>query len=159
MNEAHERIALYLADEANDEAVLAAARRIIDRRFLRHGVISNPEDAAEMFRTRLAGETREVMIVLYLDNMNQVLAVKEVSLGTLQSCTVHPRELAREALRFNAASIILAHNHPSGSSVPSIADQALTDRVKQVLELIEVKVLDHLVIGATVTSMASRGML
>ena len=159
MREFRERVPRYLANVANEDAILAAAARIIDRRFVRLGVITAPADAGQMLKLRLGGESREVMFALYLDARHQVISVQEASVGTLSSCAVYPRELAREALRLNAAALLLAHNHPSGTSEPSQTDRELTERVRAALALLEIRLLDHLVIAADVVSFAERGFL
>jgi len=159
MKEIRERVALYLADEANEEIVLATATRIIDRRLVRHGLIGKPADIAKLLRDRLAWRTEEVLFAVYLDARHQIIDVQEAFRGTLTGCAVYPRELAREALRLNAAAMIIAHNHPSGTSEPSSADRELTERVRQALALLDIRLLDHLVIGTDVTSFAERGWL
>ncbi|AOV15909.1 hypothetical protein BJI67_01420 [Acidihalobacter aeolianus] len=98
--------------------------------------------------------------MLWLDNRHRVIAFEELFQGTIDGCSVYPREVVRKALEHNAAACILAHNHPSGVTEPSRADQSITDKLKQALGQIDVRVLDHLIIGgAEVTSMAERGML
>ena len=159
MSEVREGIPRYLADAANEDAILAAAARIIDQRFLREGVITTPTATGRMLRLRLGGETREVMLVLYLDSRHRIISIQENSIGTLTSCAVYPREIAREALRLNAAALILAHNHPSGSSEPSYADQAITERIRAALALLDIRLLDPMVIADTVVSFAERGLL
>jgi DNA repair protein RadC len=122
--------------------------------------IKSPSDTEKYLQLQLAGKTHEVFCVVYLDNRHRVLAFDELFRGTIDGTSVYPREIAVEVLRHNAAAIILAHNHPSGIAEPSQADQRITKRIKAVCELIDVRVLDHLIIGADrITSLASRGLL
>ncbi len=103
---------------------------------------------------------REVFACLYLDTRHRVIAFRELFQGTIDSATVHPREVARSCLELNASAVILAHNHPSGVAEPSAADNAITRRVVEALRLIDVRVLDHLVVGEEeVVSMAARGLM
>lgn len=158
-NEVHERLAEYASNGEHEEAILEAARRIVDRRLLRLGAVPRPELAFPLIRDRLAGETRETMFVVYLDSRCHIITVEQLAIGTLQMCAVYPRELIHAALRFNAAAVILAHNHPSGSNEPSVEDRLLTDRLRQALTFVEIRLLDHLIVGDDVISMAQLGML
>ena len=109
---------------------------------------------------RLRDLQHEVFCCVYLDNRNRVIAFEELFRGTIDGASVHPREVVKEALSRNAAAVILAHNHPSGVAEPSVADQMVTQRLKEALALIEVRLLDHLVIGDGVCeSFAERGLL
>lgn len=140
-----------------EAAILAQAEQILLRRTERHGTLSSPQDSADWLRMRLAPRDAEVFCVLFLDTRHRVLAFEEMFQGTLDGASVHPREVVRAALRHNAAAVILAHNHPSGEPEPSAADRSITAELKQALALIGVRVLDHLVIGASVVSLAARG--
>ncbi|MDA5516311.1 RadC family protein [Yersinia intermedia] len=114
----------------------------------------------DWLRLHLTGLEREVFIVLWLDNQNRLLAQETLFTGTINSTTVHPRELVKSAMKHNAASAVLAHNHPSQLAEPSQADRQITDRIKTALELVDVRVLDHLVVGGLdVVSFAERGWL
>jgi DNA repair protein RadC len=98
--------------------------------------------------------------VLFLDNRHRVIAVEDMFRGTIDGASVHPREVVKAALTHNAAAVILAHNHPSGIAEPSQSDELITRRLKDALSLVEIRVLDHLVIGAgTTESFAERGLL
>lgn len=141
----------------HETAVLAEAEQILRRRMERHGTLSSPQDSAEWLRMRLAPRDAEVFCALFLDTRHRVLAFEELFQGTLDGASVHPREVVRACLKHNAAAVILAHNHPSGEPEPSAADRSITAELKQALALIGVRVLDHLVIGATVVSLAARG--
>ena len=102
----------------------------------------------------------ELFCCLYLDNRHRVLRFDEMFRGTIDGTSVYPREVVKEALVINAAAVILAHNHPSGVAEPSQADERITRRLKSALELVDIRLLDHLIIGdGQTTSMASRGLL
>lgn len=121
-------------------------------------ILTNPSIAGKYLKLQLSNKEREVFAVLFLDSRHRVLAYEELFFGTIDSAEVHPREIAKAALKHNAATVILGHNHPSGNPEPSAADRALTARIKQGLALLEIRVLDHFVIGAGApTSMAARG--
>ncbi|EMR8941065.1 DNA repair protein RadC [Yersinia enterocolitica] len=114
----------------------------------------------DWLRLHLTGLEREVFIVLWLDNQNRLLAQDTLFTGTINSTTVHPRELVKSAMKHNAASAVLAHNHPSQLAEPSQADRQITDRIKTALALVDVRVLDHLVVGGLdIVSFAERGWL
>lgn len=114
----------------------------------------------DWLRLQLAGQEREVFMVLYLDNQHCLLESETLFAGSVNQVQVHPREVVKSALRFNAAAVVLAHNHPSGDPEPSKADRQLTDRLKEVLGLVDVKTLDHLVVGQDdIVSFAERGWI
>jgi len=111
-------------------------------------------------RLRLQDLSREVFVVIFLDAQNQVQAVDELFAGTLTQTSVYPREVVKRALTHNSAAVILAHNHPSGVAEPSQADEALTRALRQALALIDVRVLDHIIVGrGAALSFAERGLL
>ena len=114
----------------------------------------------DWLRLHLTGLEREVFIVLWLDNQNRLLAQETLFTGTINSTTVHPRELVKSAMKHNAASAVLAHNHPSQLAEPSQTDRQITDRIKTALELVDGRVLDHMVVGGLdIVSFAERGWL
>ncbi|GKK69850.1 MULTISPECIES: RadC family protein [Enterobacteriaceae] len=108
---------------------------------------------------RLALQEREVFLVLYLDNHNRLLECETLFTGTINHTEVHPREVVKLALRHNAAAVILAHNHPSGETEPSKQDRNITQHLVKALAMVEVRVLDHLIVGIDVLSFAERGWL
>jgi len=123
-------------------------------------VLSNPRATREFLRMRLRDLAHEVFCCVYLDNRNRVISFQELFRGTIDGASVHPREVVKEALARNAAAVILAHNHPSGVAEPSQADELITRRLKEALALVEIRVLDHLVVGDGVCeSFAERGLL
>jgi DNA repair protein RadC len=122
--------------------------------------MESPEAAASFLKLKLARKEHEVFLVLFLDSQNRVIETKEMFRGTIDSASVYPREVAKEALALNAAGVILAHNHPSGEPEPSKADRSITDQLQAVLGMFDIRTLDHLVIGGDRhVSFASKGWL
>ena len=122
--------------------------------------IRSPLDTEHFLQARMRHLGHEVFCCLYLDNRHRVLRFDELFRGTIDGTSVYPREVVKEALAVNAAAVILAHNHPSGVAEPSQADERITRRLKSALELVDIRLLDHLIIGAgDTTSLASRGLL
>ncbi|RJX20140.1 MAG: DNA repair protein RadC [Desulforudis sp.] len=128
-------------------AALELGRRLAKRRAGAKVTVKNSEDAAEILEPQLRGLDREHFVAMFLNTKNRVLAVKTVSVGTLNSSSVHPRELFKAAVAHSAAAVIVAHNHPSGDPTPSRQDIQLTKRLVDAGELMGVPVLDHIVIG------------
>lgn len=119
---------------------------------------TQPSDAGEFLKAIYAGRDYEVFTVLFLDVRHRLIEAVELFRGTIDSASVHPREVVKEALWRGAAAVILAHNHPSGIALPSAADLMITDRLRRALALIDVRVLDHLIVGhGTVYSLAEHG--
>ncbi len=140
-------------------AALELARRCLGEELAARPALSSPGDSAAFLRAQLRDRAYEVFACLFLDNRHRVLAFEELFRGTLDGASVPPREVVRACLQHNAAAVILAHNHPSGVAEPSAADVALTQTLKQALDLIGVRVLDHLVIGSgTPVSLSQRGL-
>ena len=122
--------------------------------------IRSPTDTEAFLRARLRDLPHEVFCCVYLDNRHRVLAFEELFRGTIDGTSVYPREVVKQALAANAAAVILAHNHPSGVAEPSQADERITQRIRAALELVDIRLLDHLIIGdGTATSLAGRGMM
>ena len=144
----------YLPAEAD---ILGQAENILRKRLERLGKITDPTQASEFLRMRLGGLEHEEFHVVFLDARHAIIAVEAMFRGTIDGAEVHPREVARAALRHNAAAVVLAHNHPSGNAEPSAADRALTARLKQALALLDIRVIDHIVVGEICVSMAARG--
>ncbi len=136
------------------------ARRYFEETLPRGEAIRSPADTETFLLARLRDRPHEVFCCLYLDNRHRVLKFEELFRGTIDGTSVYPRELVKQALAVNAAAIILAHNHPSGVAEPSQADERITRRVKSALELVDIRLLDHLIIGDGIsTSLASRGLI
>jgi DNA repair protein RadC len=141
-------------------ASLELGRRHLAQSLGEKELLTNPQMVKSFLRARLRHQPHEVFAALFLDTQNQLLAFEELFQGTLDSCAVHPREVVKRALALHAASVIFAHNHPSGHAEPSAADKSITERLKSALALIDVRVLDHLVIGdRDIVSLAERGWL
>lgn len=149
-----------IPENISEEDVLYWAEKIVTKRFTRSNYLTSPDATREFLKIILAKENRELFIVIFLDNQNGVLCYEILFQGTIDGAAVYPREIVKAVLVNNAAAVILAHNHPSGTPEPSFADQKITDRVIKALETIDVKVLDHLVVGGTETvSFAERGLI
>ena len=148
------------AKYAQVQAVLEMSRRAL-RETLDRGVsLGSPQAVRDYLRLKLQGRPHEVFVAVFLDAQNRVLAVEELFRGTLTQTSVFPREIVKRALHHNAAAVIFAHNHPSGVAEPSRADEALTQTLKHTLGLVDVKVLDHFVVGGDAAmSFAERGLL
>jgi len=145
---------------ATGEEILAAAQAELGRRFHRGAqALTSPELTREFLRVRLAPQPYEIFAVIWLDNRHRVLAFEELFRGTIDGASVHPREVVRAAIHHNAAACIFAHNHPSGVPEPSQSDLRITQRLKDALSLVEVRTLDHVIVGETSCSLAERGML
>ena len=136
------------------------ARRYFDESLPAGEVIRSPADTEQFLKARMQHLDHELFCCLFLDNRHRVLAFDELFRGTIDGTSVYPREVVKEALAINAAAVILAHNHPSGVAEPSQADERITKRLKSALELVDIRLLDHLIIGdGRATSLAARGIL
>jgi len=141
-------------------AVMEMARRALRETLSRGNALSSPRAVRDYLRLKLQERPYEVFVGVFLDAQNRVLAVEELFRGTLTQTSVYPREVVKRALHHNAAALIFAHNHPSGVAEPSRSDEALTQALRQALALVDVKVLDHFVIGGgAAMSFAERGLL
>jgi DNA repair protein RadC len=139
-------------------AALELSRRHLAAELARGAALGDPGRAGQYLSSRLRGLPHEVFAALFLDTRHRLIACEELFRGTLDGAEVHPREVVRRCLAHNAAAVILGHNHPSGHPEPSAADRAVTQRLKQALALVEVRLLDHFVIGdGAACSMAERG--
>jgi DNA repair protein RadC len=142
------------------QAALELGRRYLESGLKRDRKLSSPHDARDYLRARLRAYPYEVFAVIFLDNRHRVIAFEELFNGTIDGASVHPREVLRRALHHNAAAMILAHNHPSGIAEPSQADQAITRRLQDAMALVDIRILDHFIIGDQETvSFADRGLL
>jgi len=142
------------------QAVLEMGRRHLFETVERGEALASPQQTARYLQARLRDYPYEVFAVLFLDNRHRVIAFEELFRGTIDGASVHPREVVRRALALNAAAVILSHNHPSGVAEPSQADHRITERLRDALQLVDVRVLDHLVIGdGECCSFAERGLL
>lgn len=145
---------------ATADQILWAARQVVDRKMQRGANFNSPADVKAYLRAKLAGLDHEVFAVLFLDNRHLLIEYVEMFRGSIDGVTVHPREVVREALRLNAAAVIFAHPHPSGSPVPSQADKTMTHRLREALALVEVRTLDHIIVaGNDAVSLVERGLM
>ncbi|MBN8263223.1 MAG: DNA repair protein RadC [Xanthomonadales bacterium] len=145
---------------ADAEQVLAAAQEIVDARMVRGTSLKDPAVASNFFRDKLGHLEREVFAAVMLDTRHRLIEYVELFQGTIDGAEVHPREVVRVALRLNAAAVLVAHNHPSGDVEPSAADRAVTARLKQALALVDVRLLDHVIVGGGQSlSLASSGVV
>jgi len=136
------------------------ARRYFEEALPVGEAISSPADTESFLQAKMRHLGHELFCCLYLDNRHRVLRFDEMFRGTIDGTSVYPREVVKEALRINAAAVILAHNHPSGVAEPSQADERITRRLKAALELVDIRLLDHLIIGdGRATSLAARGLI
>lgn len=158
---------LYIQDStgsyvpASDDVIVHEALRVTGKVVRAHGpVLSNPRTVKQHLQLRFADLEHEVFVVLFLSNRHKLIKLEEMFRGTIDGASVHPREVVKRALQLNAAAVIFAHNHPSGLPEPSQADELITRRLKEALALVDIRVLDHLVIGTDfVESFAERGLL
>lgn len=142
------------------QAVLEIARRHLSETLAEPAGLKDPRQARDFLRARLRDLPHEVFAALFLDSQHRVLAFEVLAQGTLNAASVYPREVVKTALRHNAAALIFAHNHPSGVAEPSPADRSLTTRLKDALGLVDIRVLDHFVVGeGSPVSFAERGWL
>lgn len=148
------------AKSAQLSAVLELSRRYLHQGLVRGEPLENPEATELYLKSVLRDSPHEIFACLFLDTRHRVIAYEELFHGTIDGATVYPRVVAEKALKHGAAALIVAHNHPSGVGEPSLADQAITRRLKDALALLDIRLLDHFVIGeGTPVSMAAKGML
>lgn len=139
-------------------ASLELGRRHLEQTLTAGDLLTSPAMVRNFLRSRLRHRRHETFAALFLDTQNRLLGFEELFQGTLDSCAVHPREVVKRAIALHAAAVILAHNHPSGHAEPSVADRQITARLKQALALVDIRVLDHLVVGdSEIVSLAERG--
>ena len=149
-------------DTSGDDAIIQSALNILEKQITYRTdslALTSPEASKDYVKLQLARYEHEVFACLWLDNRNRVINFNKLFRGTIDGASVYPREVVKAALKHNAAAVIFAHNHPSGVAEPSHADEAITRRLKEALSLIDVRVLDHLVVGSEVISFAERGLL
>jgi DNA repair protein RadC len=142
------------------QAVVEMARRALAEQIQDRDAMSSPQAVRDYLRLSLGARPHEVFVAMFLDAQNRLLGCEELFRGTLTQTSVYPREVVKTALRYNAAGVIFAHNHPSGVAEPSRADELLTQTLKQALSLVEIKTLDHFIVaGSKTISFAERGLL
>lgn len=153
--------AYTVAPASDEDSIIARALAILAARIKAGPIMDSPRVVREYLTVQAARhDAREVFGVMFLDAQNRVIEFKELFAGTLAQTSVYPREVVREALRLNAAAVILSHNHPSGETRPSRADEVLTSTLKTALALVDVRVLDHIITaGGESLSMAEKGLI
>jgi len=148
------------AKYAQLQAVMEMARRALAEQIKQGAIMDSPQSVKDYLRLSIRSKPHEVFVVIFLDAQHRTIVTEELFRGTLTQASVYPREVVKRSLFHNAAAVILAHNHPSGSAEPSKADEILTQSLKQALALVDVSVLDHFVIGnEDVVSFAERGLI
>jgi DNA repair protein RadC len=148
------------AKSAQFAAAFEILRRSLDEKLKERSALTSPGAVRDYLRLTLGRKDEEIFVCLWLDAQHKVISVEEAFHGTLTQTSVYPREIVKKALRWHAAAVIFAHNHPSGVAQPSRADELLTRNLKDALALVEVKVLDHFIVaGNQAISFAERGLL
>jgi DNA repair protein RadC len=142
------------------QAIFEMSRRALNEQMQVKDILSSPKQVRDYLCLKLGNLTREVFLVLFLDAQNRIVTTEEMFSGTLTQTSVYPREVVKRALHHNAASVIFAHNHPSGIAQQSQADELITKQLKQALALVDVRVLDHFIVaGNNTLSFAEQGLL
>lgn len=142
------------------QGAMELGRRYLECRLRRGTALSSPADIRRFLTARLRRHEHEVFACLFLDNRHRLICFEELFRGTVNGASVHPREIAKRALHHNAAAVIIAHNHPSGVAEPSQADRAITGRIRDAMALIDVRLMDHFVVGdGEIASFAERGWI
>jgi DNA repair protein RadC len=150
----------YVVDVVTEKDIMAMAVKLVKRRFQRGRKLTSPTDTKDYLTVKMHEFEHEVFGAIFLDTQHSILSFDLLFRGTIDSSSVHPREVVKQALRYNAAAVIFAHNHPSGVAEPSRADEMITRRLVEALAMIDVRVLDHFVVGGTeVVSFAERGLM
>jgi DNA repair protein RadC len=139
--------------------VLEKASEILAEKMIHGDVFGSPSDTKSFLECKLGHYEREVFSVLLLDNRHRLISFQKLFYGTIDSASIYPREVVKAVLHANAAAVMFAHNHPSGNAEPSTADKLITERLVDALKLIDVKVLDHIIVGHNSVSFAERGLL
>lgn len=147
------------AKYAQLQAVMEMANRHFSETLKRKDCLTSPVDTMAYLHSQLRDRKHEVFACVMLDNRNRVIVFREMFRGTIDGASVYPREVVKQALADNAAGVILAHNHPSGIAEPSQADLAITERLKKALELVDIRVLDHVIIGDETLCFSERGLI
>lgn len=160
--------AIYLNDDGlyrmrrpvSSDELISFAENLVSENFARTEVMANPDATKKFLRLNIGREEQEIFCALFLDSQHRIIAFERLFMGTIDGASVYPREVVKAALKRNAAAVIFAHNHPSGIAEPSLADRQITRRLTDALALVDIRVLDHLVVGDTDTvSFAERGLL
>lgn len=151
----------YTVDgEVHEKDILTMALKIVDRKFYRKRYLTSSKDTMKYLAVMLSDLQHEVFGLVLLDSQHRVIEHQQMFRGTIDGASVHPREVVKEALKHNAAAVIFYHNHPSGVAEPSTSDRYVTDKLSKALDLIDVRVLDHIIVaGSETVSFGERGLL
>ncbi|MEZ8415864.1 DNA repair protein RadC [Vibrio splendidus] len=145
----------FKTSELNE--LLERAADALAAKYKREGTFTNPTNVKEYLKLKLGVHDREVFAVMFLDNQHQLIEFEELFFGTIDAASIYPREVLKAALNHNAAAVVFAHNHPSGIAEPSQADRRITQRLVDALKLVDIRVLDHIVVGEDCVSFAEKG--
>jgi DNA repair protein RadC len=143
-----------------EDAIIKRAIEIVNNRIKDHGILLNsPGNVADYIKLKYANLEHELFIMFHLNSQNRLIEESVLFRGTLNGCSVYPREVLKDCLKHNSKSVIIVHNHPSGNSKESEDDKRITNTLIKALEYIDVRVLDHLIVGKEITSFAEKGLL
>lgn len=151
----------YIVDEiVSDQDIMDMAIKLANRRLAKRRIVSSPDEIRQYLMVKMEALEHEVFSMIFLNNKHRILSFEAMFRGTIDGASVYPREVVKRALELNAAAVVMVHNHPSGDAEPSKQDISITKRLKDALALVDVRVLDHFVVGGgTVVSLAERGSL
>eukprot|EP01001_Neometanema_parovale_P007712 NODE_4005_length_1130_cov_2.114201_g3812_i0.p1 GENE.NODE_4005_length_1130_cov_2.114201_g3812_i0~~NODE_4005_length_1130_cov_2.114201_g3812_i0.p1 ORF type:complete len:159 (-),score=21.40 NODE_4005_length_1130_cov_2.114201_g3812_i0:420-896(-) len=149
----------YPLETSELNELLERAAEALTVKYKREGTFTNPTNVKEYLKLKLGAHDREVFAVMFLDNQHQLISFEELFFGTIDAASIYPREVLKTALNHNAAAVIFAHNHPSGIAEPSQADKRITQRLIDALKLVDIRVLDHIVVGEDCVSFAEKGLI
>lgn len=158
LHELSEIKGIGLAKYVQIQAALELGKRYFSESMMGNEVLKNPTVTKDFLKVKLSQHQQEVFAAIYLNNTNQVIGFEELFYGSLNITAIHPRVLVKRALYHNAAAVMLAHNHPSGNPTPSEVDIKTTQLLKEALDLVEIKLLDHFIVGDDVVSLVEHGM-
>lgn len=159
-NEFCQKLGLGTVKYTQLKAVIELSQRYLKVKMTMENYLNSPNLTYHYLASRLAEQEREIFLVIFLNNQNNVIHTQEMFIGTYNSVEIHPREIVRTALKYNAVALILAHNHPSGTAEPSQADRNVTVQIEQACNLVDIRIIDHVVIGkGQHVSFAERGWL
>lgn len=144
---------------ANELKILEEAEQVLDAKLAKGETFLNCDSTSKFLKLKLAKNEEEVFAVMFLDSQHRLIEYKELFRGSVNCASVYPRVVVKEALALNAGAVILAHNHPSGTPEPSQADIAITKKLKDILAIVDVSVLDHIIVGESTTSLAQRSLM
>lgn len=148
---------LYTANNVSPEQIINEAKKLTRRDIRRGKLINSPDVTRDFLRVNYAEHKYEIFGMILLDNKHRIIKVEEISRGTIDSASVHPREVLSLVIETNAKAVIIFHNHPSGDNVPSISDDRITKKIQYTLSMIDVKMLDHMIVGDDIYSYAEHG--